>query len=201
VSPKVYFLQKSQNPLWILPNVRDEFLFQTRMKSVVIHTDGGCQGNPGPGGWAAVLTYGAKTKEISGGVPATTNNRMELQAAIEALRALKEACEVEFFTDSQYVRRGVTEWIWGWKRNGWVTKAKEPVRNADLWRALDEQTRRHRITWRWLKGHAGHAGNERCDELARAAIENVRRAHSREQLSAHLAAFSAGTEPAGLPGM
>jgi ribonuclease HI len=171
------------------------------MKNVVIHTDGGCQGNPGPGGWAAVLTYGEKTKEISGGVPATTNNRMELQAAIEALSALKEPCEVEFFTDSQYVRKGVTEWIWGWKKNGWVTKAKEPVKNADLWRVLDEQSRRHKITWRWLKGHAGHAGNERCDELAGAAIENIRRTHSREQLSAHLAEFSGVRKPAQLPGL
>lgn len=171
------------------------------MKSVVIHTDGGCQGNPGPGGWAAVLTYGAKTKEISGGVPATTNNRMELQAAIEALSALKEPCEVEFFTDSEYVRKGVTEWIWGWKRNGWVTKAKEPVKNADLWRLLDEHSRRHKITWRWLKGHAGHAGNERCDELAREAIEEVRRTHSRAQLSAHLAEFSGERRPAQLPGL
>jgi ribonuclease HI len=171
------------------------------MKNVVIHTDGGCQGNPGPGGWAAVLTYGTRTRELSGGVPATTNNRMELQAAIEALRALKEPCAVEFFTDSEYLRKGVTEWIWGWKRNGWVTKAKEPVKNADLWRVLDEQTRRHRINWQWLKGHAGHPGNERCDELARGAIEEVRRTHTRAQLSACLAEFNASGKPAALPGV
>ena len=185
------------------PNVSSNSLSLPRavMKSVVIHTDGGCHGNPGPGGWAAVLTYGAKTKEISGGVPATTNNRMELQAAIEALSALKEPCDVEFYTDSEYVRKGVTEWIWGWKKNGWVTKAKDPVKNADLWRTLDEQSRRHKITWRWLKGHAGHAGNERCDELATAAIEKIRKTHTRAQLSAHLAVFSGDRKPAQLPGI
>lgn len=170
------------------------------MKKVIIHTDGGCLGNPGPGGWAATLAYGAKIREISGGVPATTNNRMELQAAIESLRVLKEPCEVEFFTDSEYLRKGVTEWIWGWKRNGWVTKAKQPVKNADLWRQLDEVMRGHRISWQWLKGHAGHAGNERCDELAREAIEAVKRAHGKEQLAAHLADFVEAQKPASLPG-
>lgn len=170
------------------------------MKKVVIHSDGGCLGNPGPGGWAAVLAYGTKTKEISGGVPATTNNRMELQAAIESLRSLKEPCEVEFFTDSEYLRKGVTEWIWGWKRNGWVTKAKQPVKNADLWRQLDDVMRGHRISWRWLKGHAGHAGNERCDELARTAIEKVKLAHTREQLKAHLVEFTDAQKPVALPG-
>lgn len=170
------------------------------MKKVVIHTDGGCLGNPGPGGWAAVLTHGERTKEISGGVPATTNNRMELQAAIEALRALKEPCEVEFFTDSEYLRKGVTEWIWGWKKNGWVTKSKQPVKNADLWRQIDEAMRGHRLAWRWLKGHAGHPGNERCDELAGAAIEAVKRTHTREQLRAQLAEFTAAQKPATLPG-
>ncbi len=170
------------------------------MKKVVIHTDGGCLGNPGPGGWAAVLAYGETTKEISGGVPATTNNRMELQAAIESLRSLKEPCEVEFFTDSEYLRKGVTEWIWGWKRNGWVTKAKQPVKNADLWRVLETLLGPHKITWRWLKGHAGHAGNERCDELAREAIEMLKRAYTREQLKAHLREFTEAQKPAALPG-
>ncbi len=172
------------------------------MKKVVIHSDGGCLGNPGPGGWAAVLACGARKREISGGIPATTNNRMELQAAIEALRALKEPCEVEFFTDSEYLRKGVTEWIRGWKRNGWVTKGRQPVKNADLWRALDAHLGPHKIAWRWLKGHAGHAGNERCDELARAAIDDVRRTHSREQLSACLAEFSGSRKisAARLPG-
>ncbi len=166
------------------------------MKKVVIHSDGACQGNPGPGGWGALLTYGSRTREISGGVAATTNNRMELQAAIEGLQALREPCEVEFFTDSEYLRKGVTEWIWGWKRNGWMTKAKKPVKNADLWRQLDHALGDHRVTWRWLKGHAGHAGNERCDGLATAAIEKLRATHSREQLAGALTEFVAAQEPA-----
>jgi ribonuclease HI len=170
------------------------------MKKVVIHTDGGCRGNPGPGGWAAVLSCGNRTREISGGVPETTNNRMELQAAIEALKALKEPCEVELFTDSQYVRRGVTEWIGNWKRNGWMTAAKTPVKNADLWRALDEQARRHRVTWRWLKGHAGHAANERCDELARLAIEALGGTHNHGVPSVPRTAGSAPESAPVLPG-
>ena len=136
------------------------------MKAVTIHTDGGCHGNPGPGGWAAVLTSGPHRREVAGFEPATTNNRMELQAAIGALGALRETCEVELFTDSAYLRNGITAWIRGWKRNGWQTKSREPVKNADLWRVLDELTTRHRITWKWLKGHAGHPENERCDQLA-----------------------------------
>lgn len=171
------------------------------MKKVTIHTDGGCHGNPGPGGWAAVLAYGTRTKEISGGAAATTNNRMELQAAIEALRVLKEPCEVEFFTDSEYLRKGISEWIWGWKKNGWMTKTKQPVKNADLWRDLDAQLQSHKITWKWLKGHAGHEGNERCDALAQLAIDEIRRTHTKEQLSALLAEFSAGQKPAELFGL
>jgi ribonuclease HI len=169
------------------------------MKKVTAHSDGACRGNPGPGGWAAVLEYGEHRREISGGATATTNNRMELQAAIAALESLREACEVEFFTDSKYVQNGVSQWIWGWKRNGWMTKAKQPVKNADLWRALDAAASRHKIAWRWLKGHAGHPGNERCDVLANAEIDKIQKNHSREQLRAALQEFTAATaapEPA-----
>lgn len=145
------------------------------MKQVTIHTDGGCHGNPGPGGWAAVLKYGTKTRTLSGAEPHTTNNRMELRAAIEALQALKQPCAVEFYTDSQYLRQGITKWIAGWKLNGWRTKAKEPVKNEDLWRALDLARAPHKVDWRWLKGHAGHASNELCDQLATEAIAQLRR--------------------------
>ncbi len=141
------------------------------MKQVVIHTDGGCRGNPGPGGWGAVLVHGSKRKELSGSAGTTTNNRMELQAAISALGALIEPCEVEFFTDSKYVQNGIASWIAGWKTNGWKTKAKQPVKNVDLWQALDAAAAKHQIEWRWLKGHAGHRENERCDELANAAMD------------------------------
>jgi len=164
------------------------------MKSIVAHSDGGCRGNPGPGGWAFVLTHEASRKEHSGGVPATTNNRMELQAAIEALTSLKESCEVEFFTDSNYVRHGICEWIAGWKRNGWRTSAKKPVKNADLWRTLDTAAAKHRVTWRWLKGHAGHAGNERCDALANAAMDKIQSDFNPAQLKEALQKFIAETE-------
>ncbi len=166
------------------------------MKCVTAHSDGGCRGNPGPGGWAFVLTCGAIRKEQSGGVPATTNNRMELQAAIEALISLKAPCEVEFFTDSNYVRNGIREWMTGWKRNGWLTTAKKPVKNADLWRALDAAAANHRITWQWLKGHAGHAENERCDELANAAMDQVQKEFTPEQLRESLRLFEAQSAPA-----
>lgn len=152
------------------------------MKTVTIHTDGGCHGNPGPGGWAAVLTYADHRKEISGGTPATTNNRMELQGAIEALTSLEEPCEIIFYTDSNYVKNGITAWVHSWKRNGWKTAAKQPVKNADLWRQLDDQARRHKIEWRWLKGHAGHKENERCDVLANEAIAKVKSTFSHAQL-------------------
>jgi len=164
------------------------------MKDVVVHSDGGCRGNPGPGGWAFVLTHEENRKELSGGVPATTNNRMELQAAIEALTSLKEPCAVEFFTDSNYVRHGICKWIAGWKRNGWRTSAKKPVKNSDLWRALDTATAKHRITWRWLKGHAGHAGNERCDELANAAMDKIQSDFTTRQLKDALRKFVADVE-------
>lgn len=136
-------------------------------KSVTIYTDGACSGNPGPGGWGAILIYGDTSKELYGGDPETTNNRMELTAAIEALNALKRPTRAELWTDSQYVRGGITGWIHGWKKNGWKTASKKPVKNVDLWQALDEALKRHQITWHWVKGHAGHDMNERADELAR----------------------------------
>nr|AJO70730.1 ancestral ribonuclease H AncA [synthetic construct] len=145
------------------------------MKKVELYTDGACLGNPGPGGWAAILRYGEHEKELSGGEAQTTNNRMELTAAIEGLRALKEPCQVELYTDSQYVRKGITTWIDGWKRNGWKTASKKPVKNQDLWQALDEAVQRHQVTWHWVKGHAGHPENERCDQLARRAAKQQRK--------------------------
>lgn len=159
------------------------------MKKVVVHSDGGCHGNPGPGGWAAVLSYGSHRREISGGEMATTNNRMEIMAAIEALSALKEPCEVEFFTDSEYVKNGVTKWIWAWEKNGWRTKERKPVKNADLWRKLAAAARTHAVSWNWLKGHNGHVENERCDLLAKAAIEKIKAVHPTSELKAALEAF------------
>lgn len=158
---------------------------------MIIHTDGACEGNPGPGGWAAVLEYGAQRKEISGAVAATTNNRMELTAAIEALRVLRQMCEVELFTDSIYLKSGILNWVPGWKRTNWRTSNKTAVKNKDLWVELDALATKHKIAWQWLKGHAGHAGNERCDELARTAINELRKTHTREQLAEHLAQFQA----------
>lgn len=136
-------------------------------KRVEIFTDGACSGNPGPGGWGAVLRYNGVTKELSGGEAATTNNRMELLAAISALNALKEPCAVDLYTDSNYVKDGIFSWIDGWKRNGWKTAARQPVKNVELWQALDEARNRHQVIWHWVKGHAGHPENERADELAR----------------------------------
>ncbi|MGN6554123.1 MAG: ribonuclease HI [Verrucomicrobiota bacterium] len=163
------------------------------LKEVIIHTDGGCSGNPGPGGWAAVLRYGDKAKEISGGEMATTNNRMELRAAIEALQVLKEACSVTLFTDSEYVRNGITAWIHNWRRSGWRTKDKKPVKNADLWQQLDTETRRHTIEWKWLKGHAGHADNERCDVLAGNQMSAIRKKHTKDELHRAVEAFRNGS--------
>ncbi|KAA1422221.1 ribonuclease HI [Mumia zhuanghuii] len=140
--------------------------------AVTIHTDGACLGNPGPGGWGAVLRYGDHLKELYGGDPATTNNRMELMAAIAALEALTRPSVVDLHTDSSYVRNGIMSWVSRWKSNGWRTSAKQPVKNEDLWRRLDEATQRHDVRWHWVKGHAGDPGNERADELAgRGAIE------------------------------
>ena len=140
------------------------------MKRVEIFTDGACSGNPGPGGWGAILRFNGNVKELSGGEAATTNNRMELLAAISALSALKEAVEVDLYTDSVYVRDGIGSWIENWKKNGWKTSDKKPVKNAELWQALDEARRRHKVSWHWIKGHAGHPENERADELARMAM-------------------------------
>jgi len=137
---------------------------------VEIFTDGACSGNPGPGGWGALLRFGADEKELCGGEAQTTNNRMELQAAIEALNALNRPARVELHTDSKYLRSGITEWIDKWKRNGWRTANRKPVKNDDLWHALDEVRQRHDISWHWVKGHAGHPENERADELARAGM-------------------------------
>jgi ribonuclease HI len=138
-----------------------------------IYTDGACRGNPGPGGWAAVLSAGGREKEISGAQLHTTNNRMELQAVIEALQALKRPLEVRLYTDSQYVRRGILEWLPQWKARGWKTADKKPVKNLDLWQQLETAAARHRIEWHWVPGHAGIAGNERCDVLANAAIDGL----------------------------
>lgn len=137
------------------------------MAHVTIYTDGACSGNPGPGGWGAILVYGKSRKELSGGEFETTNNRMELQAAIEALNALKRPCKVELYTDSVYVRDGITKWIKGWQRNGWRTSAKKPVKNAELWQDLQAALEPHDVDWHWVKGHTGHPENERADELAR----------------------------------
>ena len=146
---------------------------------VVIHTDGACSGNPGPGGWGAVLQYGDKEREISGGELATTNNRMELMAAIQALETLKKPCKVELHTDSQYVMKGISEWIHNWKRCGWLTADKKPVKNDDLWKRLDAARLRHEVAWRWVKGHAGHEFNERADELARRGMAETLAANGR----------------------
>ncbi|NJM29931.1 MAG: ribonuclease HI [Rhizobiales bacterium] len=143
-------------------------------QKVIIHTDGACSGNPGPGGWGAILEYNGTRKELKGGEPQTTNNRMELKAAIEALTALKRPCTVEMHVDSQYVKDGITKWIHGWKKNGWKTADKKPVKNAELWIALDEAIKRHQISWHWVKGHAGHSENERADELAREGLVEAR---------------------------
>ena len=137
------------------------------LPAVTIFTDGACSGNPGPGGWGAILRFGDVEKEMKGFEAHTTNNRMELTAAISALEALKKSCQVDLYTDSQYVRQGITGWIHGWKRNGWRTADKKAVKNEDLWRRLDAATERHDIAWRWVKGHAGNVMNERADELAR----------------------------------
>ncbi len=142
---------------------------------VDIYTDGACSGNPGPGGWGAILRASGKEKEIFGGEPATTNNRMEMTAVIEALRAMKRPVKARVHTDSQYVMKGITEWIQGWKRRGWKTAGKEPVKNEDLWRTLDALASQHRLEWNWVRGHAGHPENERADALARQGVELARR--------------------------
>lgn len=142
-------------------------------KKVRLYTDGSCHGNPGPGGWAAILEFGEKTRELTGNDPATTNNRMEMMAVLEGLRALKEPCIVDVWTDSRYVVDGMKSWLAGWKKRGWKTASKQPVKNEELWRALDGQADRHRVEWHWVKGHAGHPQNERCDALANEAIARL----------------------------
>jgi len=139
--------------------------------AVTIYTDGACSGNPGPGGWGVILISGAHRKELSGGAAETTNNRMELSAAIAALEALKRPSKADIHTDSEYVQKGISTWIHGWKRNGWRTGSKEPVKNADLWQRLDAAQAPHEVHWHWVRGHAGHAENERADELAREGME------------------------------
>jgi ribonuclease HI len=141
--------------------------------TIHIYTDGACKGNPGPGGWGAILELDGKEREMFGGEAVTTNNRMELTAVIEALAALKRPCRVVLHTDSQYVQKGITEWIHGWKKRGWRTAAKEPVKNVDLWKKLDEAVGGHEIEWKWVKGHAGHDGNERADALANKGVESL----------------------------
>ncbi|MEC7546680.1 MAG: ribonuclease HI [Pseudomonadota bacterium] len=141
---------------------------------VELYTDGACKGNPGTGGWGALLRYGANEKELWGGESDTTNNRMELMAAIEGLKALTRSCEVVLTTDSQYVKQGINQWLAGWKKNGWKTASKQPVKNKDLWQALDSECARHTIEWRWVKGHAGHEGNERADQLANRGAAEVK---------------------------
>jgi ribonuclease HI len=143
------------------------------MTTVELYTDGACRGNPGPGGWAALLVAGSERKEVSGAEPATTNNRMELKAAIAGLKALKRRCAVQLYTDSKYVLEGATKWLPGWKARGWKTAAREPVKNQDLWRELDAAAQTQDIAWHWVKGHSGHAGNEYVDQLANQAIDRL----------------------------
>ena len=144
------------------------------VKKVTLITDGSCLGNPGPGGWAAILRFGPKAKELSGGEPQTTNNRMEMTAVIEGLKVLKEPCEVSIEIDSEYVKNGVMQWMDGWKKRGWMTAAKKPVKNQDLLQKIDAALAGHKVHWKWVKGHAEHADNNRCDELAREAANAIR---------------------------
>ena len=152
------------------------------MKKVTIYTDGACKGNPGPGGWGVLFQYNGTQKKLSGGEPLTTNNRMEMMAAISALETLREACEITLFTDSKYVMQGLTEWLAGWKARGWRTASKQPVKNQDLWERLDAAVQRHKIDWRWVKGHAGDAGNEMADQLANQGIEHMQAARAAENV-------------------
>ncbi len=142
-------------------------------QKVELYTDGACRGNPGPGGWGVLMRYGSHSKEMSGGEPTTTNNRMELMAAIKGLECLSRPCDVVLYTDSKYVMQGITEWIDNWKKRGWKTSAKKPVKNVDLWQRLDEARQRHHIEWKWVKGHSGHDGNEMADLLANRGIDEM----------------------------
>ncbi|PLW82104.1 ribonuclease HI [Kineobactrum sediminis] len=152
------------------------------MKAVQIFTDGACRGNPGPGGWGALLRFGSRERLLYGGEPDTTNNRMELRAAIEALRALKEPCQVELTTDSAYVRDGITRWLPAWKARGWKTAGRAPVKNIDLWQALEQETHQHQISWHWIKGHSGHRENEIADQLANRGIDELKRTPGKDTL-------------------
>lgn len=143
------------------------------MKHVIIFTDGACRGNPGPGGWGVLLRYGNREKMLSGAESNTTNNRMEMTAAIQALAAVNEACKIELYTDSKYLQQGISEWIINWKKNNWKTANKKPVKNADLWQALEEQASKHQVTWHWVKGHNGHRENELVDKIANQAIDEL----------------------------
>jgi ribonuclease HI len=166
-------------PSHAVPCGADETCEDNLLKQVVIYTDGACSGNPGPGGWGAILRFGEATKEICGGEAETTNNRMELLAAIHGLNALKASCEVDLYTDSAYVKDGITKWIFGWKKRAWKTADGKPVKNVELWQQLEEARNRHKVTLHWVKGHAGHPENERADELARqgmAPFKTARRA-------------------------
>lgn len=145
------------------------------MKQVIIYTDGACRGNPGPGGWGAVLEYGGHQRELYGAERDTTNNRMELTAALQALEALREPCSVDLTTDSEYLRKGITEWLPGWKKRNWRTADRKPVKNADLWQALEQAAGRHQVRWHWVKGHSGHNGNEHADQLANRGIDELLR--------------------------
>lgn len=152
------------------------------MKKITIYTDGACKGNPGPGGWGVLLEYNGRQKTMHGGEPQTTNNRMEMMAAISALETLREACDITLFTDSKYVMQGLTEWLPGWKARGWKTASKQPVKNQDLWERLDAAVQRHKIEWRWVKGHAGDPGNEKADQLANQGIEQMQAAAAAENV-------------------
>lgn len=152
------------------------------MKKIIIYTDGACKGNPGPGGWGVSLEYNGRKKTMHGGEPQTTNNRMEMMAAISALETLREACEITLFTDSKYVMQGLTEWLPGWKARGWKTASKQPVKNQDLWERLDVAVQRHKIDWRWVKGHAGDPGNELADQLANQGIVDMQAAQAAENV-------------------
>lgn len=145
---------------------------EATVQTVVVYTDGACRGNPGPGGWGVLMQYGSQHRELYGGEDHTTNNRMELMAAIAGLEALKRTCRIDLYTDSQYVRKGITEWIHGWKQNGWKTAARKDVKNRDLWQRLDASIARHQVHWHWVKGHAGDPGNERADALANLGIDD-----------------------------
>ena len=151
--------------------------------TVELFTDGACSGNPGPGGWGCILRYKGTEKELCGGEPGTTNNRMEMMAVIQGISALKRACTIAVYTDSQYVQKGITEWIWGWKKRGWKTADNKPVKNADLWQQLDSLVKEHKISWHWVKGHAGHVENERADALARQGLTMIKGTPSPDEVS------------------